>query len=110
MTSQANKCIRRALRIARTLMSVADEGDVQMRDDGCAVLYCVMRDCAYRLRKQAEREREAHRAKGIWDEADDPAAPDPSASAHGFTLNGFTVKGRPEHGRMGDKSEDGTKP
>jgi len=36
-------------------------------DDGCRVLYGIVRDCAYKIRAQAECEREAHKIRGIWD-------------------------------------------
>jgi len=53
--------------MARELMALADEGDADRQDDGCGVLYGVLRDCAYQIRAEAEREREAHKAKGTWD-------------------------------------------
>ena len=52
--------IRDALEIARKLIILADEGELASQDDGCRVLYGVVRDCAYKIRGQAEREREAH--------------------------------------------------
>ena len=48
-------------------MILADEGEANSRDDGCVVLYSVVRDCAYRIRAEAEREREAHKARGVWE-------------------------------------------
>jgi hypothetical protein len=30
------------------------------------VLYGIVRDCAYHIRTEAERERESHKAKGNW--------------------------------------------
>ena len=70
MSHGCNKQIRKALEICRELMILADEGDVCMEDDGCGVLFGVVRDCAYKIRGEAEREREAHKAKGLWDEPD----------------------------------------
>ena len=61
-----NTFIRRALDYSRDLMVLADEGQAHCRDDGCAVLYGIVRDCAYKIRAEAERERDVHRAGGVW--------------------------------------------
>ena len=67
MTHECNENIRKALRMATDLMILADSGEMAMEDDGCGVLYGVVRDCAYKIRAEAEREREAHKGKGMWD-------------------------------------------
>jgi hypothetical protein len=54
--------------MARELLALADAGDADRTDDGCGVLYGIVRDCAYKMRAQAGREQEAHKARGIWDE------------------------------------------
>jgi len=69
MSTKNNRCnahIREALELARQLTILADEGEVDSLDDGCILLYGVIRDCAYQVRKQAERERNAHMVKGNW--------------------------------------------
>jgi hypothetical protein len=63
----ANQCIKKTLELAELMLKLADEGDVARQDVGCGVLYGVMRDSAYRLKKLAEAEREAHRKKGGWE-------------------------------------------
>ena len=65
-----NDNIRRALEMSKGLIILADNGEMAMEDDGCGVLYGVVRDCAYRIRAEVEREREAHKAKGAWDTPD----------------------------------------
>ena len=70
MTRKCNDNIRRALKMATELVILADEGEAAMQDNGCGVLYGVVRDCAYKIRAEAERERDAHKAKGVWDEQD----------------------------------------
>jgi len=65
--SKHNRHIAQALELARHLTVLADEGEVSCKDDGCAVLYGVIRDCAYSIRSRAEQERDIHRALGIWD-------------------------------------------
>ncbi|MBC8231599.1 hypothetical protein H8E77_18775, partial [bacterium] len=67
MASACNEHIVEALEIARQLLILADMGDLDSEDDGCRVLYGVVRDCAYKIRAQAERERDAHKMKGVWD-------------------------------------------
>ncbi|NQU42596.1 hypothetical protein HQ520_04875 [bacterium] len=61
-----NENIRRALELARSLIILADEGEAESRDDGCVVLFGVLRDCAYKIRAEAEREKEMHRWHGVW--------------------------------------------
>ena len=70
MKRQCNLNIREALDVSRRLNILADQGDLDSEDDGCRVLFGVIRDCAYKIRAQAEREREAHRMKGKWDAAE----------------------------------------
>ena len=61
-----NANIRRAFELAREMTILADEGEGDSLDDGCVLLYSVVRDCAYQIRQQAERERDAHVRKGAW--------------------------------------------
>jgi hypothetical protein len=53
-----------ALRLAQELIVLADAGEADSEDDGCRILYGLMRDCGYRLRKEAQRERSAHGGNG----------------------------------------------
>ncbi len=48
------------------MSKTADEGDSAREDVGCGILYGVLRDSAYKIRKLAEEEREAHKRKGWW--------------------------------------------
>ncbi len=72
MKGSANEHIAEALGLACKLTILADEGDYQCSDDGCAVLYGVLRDCAYKIRAEAERECREHKAKGLWQEQAGP--------------------------------------
>ena len=65
---QANENLRRTIRLTREMLAIADEGDRDRLDDSCGILYGVLRDVAYRLRKAAEEECEKHRHSGVWDE------------------------------------------
>jgi hypothetical protein len=50
------------------MLILADEGDVVREDVGCGILYAVLRDSAYKIKKLAEAERDAHARKGWWEE------------------------------------------
>ena len=63
---QCNLLIKQTLELARQLIILADEGEEHSTDDGCRVLYGIVRDCAYKIRTEAERERASHQAKGRW--------------------------------------------
>ena len=70
MSKSCNHYIRQALALARELTILADEGEARSADDGCAVLCGVIRDCAYKIRRRAEHERDAHRRLGLWENGD----------------------------------------
>jgi len=48
------------------MLSIADKGDAVREDAGCGVLYGVLRDAAYKIKKLAEAEKDAHVKKGWW--------------------------------------------
>ena len=52
--------------MVKTMIEVADQGDAVREDTGCGVLYGVVRDSAYRIKKLAEAEKDAHIKKGWW--------------------------------------------
>ena len=68
MVNKSNQHIREVLEMARQLIILADQGDLDSEDDGCRVLYGVIRDFAYKIRARAEQERETHKKKGTWDD------------------------------------------
>lgn len=65
MRTNSDRHIIAALALARELTILADQGDGDRPDDGCAVLYGVLRDCAYKIRAEAERELGEHKVRGI---------------------------------------------
>jgi hypothetical protein len=69
MVCQSTRYIRKALEMARELIILADNGEARS-DDGCAVLCGVIRDCAYKIRKCAEIERDKRRLQGTWESLD----------------------------------------
>lgn len=65
---RCNEILRRTLALTDAMSKIADEGDSAREDVGCGVLYGVLRDSAYKIRRLAEEEREAHIRKGWWEE------------------------------------------
>jgi len=50
------------------MIRLADLGETDREDNGCGILYGVLRDSAFKLRKLAEAERQNHIRKGWWPE------------------------------------------
>ena len=63
-----SESIKKTLDVVNTMLKLADEGDAVREDVGCGILYAVLRDSAYMIKKLAEAEREAHSQKGWWEE------------------------------------------
>jgi hypothetical protein len=63
---KCNKHILEALDLSKKMIILADEGEASATDDSCVVLYGIVRDCAYRIRRQAEEERKKHLANDAW--------------------------------------------
>jgi hypothetical protein len=59
----SNDCLQKTLKLVDLMLQLAEEGDATRQDVGCGVLYGVLRDAAYRIKKLAEAEREAHNRK-----------------------------------------------
>ncbi len=67
MSAPSNENIRRVLAISREMLALADEGDRDRNDSSCAILYGILRDMAYRLRKLADEECAKHKEADKWD-------------------------------------------
>lgn len=65
---QANENLDRAIGLTREMQALADEGDRDRLDDSCGMLYGVLRDMAYQLRRATQAECERHRQSHILDE------------------------------------------
>ena len=63
-----DKTIKKIIELVKGMLDLADEGDRVREDTGCGVLYSVVRDSAFKIRKLAEAEKEAHIKKGWWKE------------------------------------------
>ena len=66
MTRPCNDRLVQTLDLVERMLAIADAGDLVREDAGCGVLYGVLRDSAFKIKKLAEEEKEAHRKKGWW--------------------------------------------
>ena len=62
-----DESIKKTLTLIEDMLDLADEGDIVREDTGCGVLYGVLRDSAFKIKKLAEDEKEAHIEKGWWE-------------------------------------------
>jgi hypothetical protein len=60
--------IKKTLQLTQQMINLANKGDADRDDIGCGVIYGVMRDAAYKIKKLAEAEKENHIKKGWWKE------------------------------------------
>ena len=68
MMKPCDESIKKTFKLVEDMLGLADEGDAVREDTGCGVLYGVVRDSAYRIKKLAETEKDAHMNKGWWKE------------------------------------------
>lgn len=65
--NRANENLLRTLRLTKEMLALADEGDLDRLDDSCGILFGILRDMAYRLRKQVEEECQKHKNTDRWE-------------------------------------------
>jgi hypothetical protein len=58
--------IKKILKLTDKMIELAETGDAQREDTGCGILYGVLLDSAYKLKRLAEKEKENHIKKGWW--------------------------------------------
>ncbi|MCJ7772429.1 MAG: hypothetical protein MUP22_04770 [Desulfobacterales bacterium] len=66
-----NEHIRKTIKLTVEMIEISEKGDADREDAGCGILYGVLRDSAYKIRKIAEDEKQAHIKKGWWDKQKD---------------------------------------
>jgi hypothetical protein len=66
-----NLHIVKTLELTEEMILLADRGEADREDNGCGILYGVLRDSAYKLKKLAETEKRNHVRKGWWNREDD---------------------------------------
>lgn len=65
--SQPETAIEMSIKLSRELLSCADAGDLERDDDSCGVFFGIVRDSAYKIILEAERERQRHIQRGVWE-------------------------------------------
>ncbi len=58
--------IKSILTIADEMIKLAHKGDEDREDNGCGILYGILLDSAYKIKKLAEEEKNIHIRKGWW--------------------------------------------
>ncbi|MDD5205129.1 MAG: hypothetical protein PHS17_06890 [Desulfobacterales bacterium] len=66
-----NKSIQKTIRMTEAMLALADQGEAAREDNGCGVLYSVLRDSAYKIKRLAEEEKQAHIRKGWWNSSEE---------------------------------------
>lgn len=66
MRKACDENIKNTLKLANKMICLAEEGNLDIEDNGCGILYGVLLDSAYKVRKFAEVEKETHIKKGWW--------------------------------------------
>jgi hypothetical protein len=61
-----NLHIAKTLELVESMINLANQGDTDREDNGCGILYGILRDSAYKLKKLAEEEKQNHIRKGWW--------------------------------------------
>ena len=61
-----NENIQKTLKLVDEMIELSNAGDADREDVGCGILYGILRDSAYKIKKTAEAERQAHVKKGSW--------------------------------------------
>ena len=61
-----DESINKTFKLVEAMLNLADRGDAVREDDGCGILYGVVRDSAFKIKKLAEAEKDAHTKKGWW--------------------------------------------
>jgi len=56
--------IKKTLELVKDILSIAQKGDADREDDGCGILYGVLRNSTYKIKQIAESEKEKHIKKG----------------------------------------------
>lgn len=97
MKRKCDENIRRTLELVDRMTEIADEGDLAREDSGCGVLYGVLRDSAFKIKKLAEEERDAHIRKGWWrqEEKTAPVHPGPEGRSDGRSGGRLAERAQP---------------
>lgn len=60
--------LQKTLELTNEMIKLANQGDIDREDVGCGILYGIVRDSGYKIRKLVLEEMEKHKAKRLWEE------------------------------------------
>lgn len=60
MNKETVEHLNESLRLSEKMLDLSERGVEGCTDDGCLVVYGIMRDCAYKIRASAENELKEH--------------------------------------------------
>jgi|DewCreStandDraft_4_1066084.scaffolds.fasta_scaffold02641_13 hypothetical protein len=69
MQDEMNRYLARAARLGRSLIRLADEAERARLDNSCRILYGIVRDMGYRIRRLVSEERSRRRGAPDPEEA-----------------------------------------
>jgi hypothetical protein len=58
--------IQETFKLVDLMIDLANRGDAEREDVGCGIIYGILRDSAYKIKKLADKEKESHIRKGWW--------------------------------------------
>ncbi len=61
-----NQAIIETIDLSEIMLALSEKGDAVREDAGCGILYGVLRDSAYKIKKLAETEKQNHMKTGRW--------------------------------------------
>lgn len=67
MLKACDQNLKATLKLADAMIELAIKGDSDREDTGCGILYGILLDSAYKLKKYAEKEKQSHIKKGWWE-------------------------------------------
>ncbi|NQU63168.1 MAG: hypothetical protein HQ517_02630 [SAR324 cluster bacterium] len=59
-TEETEKNLKRVIDLCYEMLELADHGDLFRTDSGCGIIYGILRDDAYKIRRIAEQEIKIH--------------------------------------------------
>ena len=59
--------LKEVILLAERMIQLANQGDDDREDTGCGILFGMLRDSGYKIKRLAEDEKIKHIAKGWWD-------------------------------------------
>lgn len=65
MKQEYNKHLQKSLELSKELILLANQGEIDSLDNGCRVLYGIVRDCGYKIKTQAEHEMKKHHLRTV---------------------------------------------